>query len=715
MRLSKKRTVLAALALIVPVSGLIRVGRASESLFLPSEASLRPGTSAPAGSFNAQSCGRSGCHPQAVAEWESSSHRHSGLDNPWYRATLEETRAAVGAVPSRWCAGCHTPALLLSGLADRPPAETVARAEGRAGVSCTVCHSISHAKGVTGQAAFELSPPPALRVSRRNAEAHRRQLSSPALQGEAASDTCSTCHRGSVDTPVGGHGWLSVLDDYSPWQASDASGRSVPRTSDPVEPRGCVDCHMPRVRSRDAGNRDGWARSHRFAAANTALPALRGDRAQLQAVTDFLRSGQVAVDIFAMIQGSGATFDFRAPLNRVSASLRRETSTRFDVLVRNTGVGHLFPGGKQDLHDCWLELKAVDENGRVLFWSGKADEGGPVAVEAHDFGVTWIDEKGEPVENHRIWAARVPVNPQLVEPGGAQMVLYDIVLPAESGERVTLTARLHYRPVSWELTQWAFARLGNPGAPRPPRLPIVTLAEDSVTLPVVPADAPPPEPAQPVPVASDYARWNSYGFAQIVQGNMRGARESFLRAVELKPDFTAGVANFGRAVMLANGDLPAARARLEEALRLDPGFLRTRLVLGQLEKQEGRYDLAIGHLSAVIARYPRDFEARRELGSTFFLSRDFERALQEIQAALAINPEDSGAHFLAMQILSALRQPDRAKAEMVLFTRYRRDPGANLFMRDYFQKYEEGNFEMGRHQHRSLPPEELVKRPETRE
>lgn len=685
-------------------------GETGEGPFYPSQASLRPGAPTPPARVftNAESCGRSGCHPQAVAEWEASSHRFSGLDNPWYRATLEEARTATGTVPSRWCAGCHTPALLLSGQADRPVAALAAEPLGQAGVSCTVCHSISHVKEVTGQAAFELSPPAGDSrllargwLLRLNPAPHRKQFAPVALR---SSEACSTCHRGAADVAVNNHRWLGIFDDYSPWQGSVFSGRSAPRSTAPVQARGCVDCHMPRVRSRDASSRDGWAHSHRFAAANTALPALHHDAGQLGAVSDFLKSGGVTVDLFGLFQEVGEKVVLRAPLNRVPASVRRGAELRVDVLVRNRGVGHLFPGGKQDLHECWLELRMVDETGRLLFWSGRADEAAAVDREAHAFGVTWVDEKGDAVEDHRIWAARVQVNPQLLEAGGAQIVMYDVVVPADAGERVTLTARLHYRPLSWSFTRWAFAKLGAPA----PRLPIVTLAEDAITLPVVRADARLAESLPATPVTADFERWNAYGLGNLAQGFLRPAREAFLRAVELKPGFAAGQANLGRVSALIDSGDATAREHLEEALRLDPGFLGAQLVLGQLAKQDGRYEQAIEHLRAVTLRYPRDLEARRELGNVLFLHRDYELALAELREAMEVDPEDAGTHLLASQAYSALHDPEHAKAESNLFLRYRRDPGANLLMRDYFQKHPEGNMEMGRHQHQSLPPEKLV-------
>src|SRR5205085_6202623 len=68
------------------------------------------------------------------------------------------------------------------------------------------------------------------------------------------------------------------------------------------------------------------------------------------------------------------------PLDRVNAVVRPGETYRVDVVVRTRKIGHFFPGGTVDALDIWLELQATDENGRVIFWSGKVeDEGkGPV-------------------------------------------------------------------------------------------------------------------------------------------------------------------------------------------------------------------------------------------------------------------------------------------------------------------------------------------------
>src|SRR5947208_16040624 len=60
---------------------------------------------------------------------------------------------------------------------------------------------------------------------------------------------------------------------------------------------------MPLVPSSDPAAKDGKVRSHRFPAANTALPFVNHDPEQLKIVQDFLRDGQISVDVFGITRG----------------------------------------------------------------------------------------------------------------------------------------------------------------------------------------------------------------------------------------------------------------------------------------------------------------------------------------------------------------------------------------------------------------------------
>ena len=57
---------------------------------------------------------------------------------------------------------------------------------------------------------------------------------------------------------------------------------------------------MPIEASKDQGNINGFVHSHRFPAANTAVPTANDDAPQLKLTEDFLKNGQLTVDIFAL-------------------------------------------------------------------------------------------------------------------------------------------------------------------------------------------------------------------------------------------------------------------------------------------------------------------------------------------------------------------------------------------------------------------------------
>ena len=109
-----------------------------------------------------------------------------------------------------------------------------------------------------------------------------------------------------LDVPVNGYRWFRGFNDYDNWQASGVSGEGARSFYYPPKPQKCADCHMPLVASNDPAAKNGKVKSHRFAAANTALPFVNKDPEQLKAVQDFLRDGQVSVDVFGLVRADDA-------------------------------------------------------------------------------------------------------------------------------------------------------------------------------------------------------------------------------------------------------------------------------------------------------------------------------------------------------------------------------------------------------------------------
>ena len=141
--------------------------------------------------------------------------------------------------------------------------------------------------------------------------------------------------------------------------------------------------------------------SHRFPAANTAVPFVNKDEEQMKVTERLPESGFITVDIFAvspvdemtertpMVRraerrprssmtgfavgeevGAAGPIVMRevgqvaAPIDKAAAGGRSPGSTvRVDVVVRTRKIGHFFPGGTVDAFDVWLELQGQDADG----------------------------------------------------------------------------------------------------------------------------------------------------------------------------------------------------------------------------------------------------------------------------------------------------------------------------------------------------------------
>jgi tetratricopeptide (TPR) repeat protein len=693
----------------------------------------------------------------------------------------------VGPEPSKWCGGCHDPALMQSGLMDRPIAEVVDTPEAQVGLSCTACHMISAVGSTMGQGDYEITVPPLHDLAasdnaalnwlhdflvRLDPEPHRRTFIKPFFENEESPKFCAACHQVHLDVPVNNYRWIRGFNSYDNWQASGVSGFGARSFYYPPEPRNCIDCHMPLVPSDDSANTDGEIRSHRFPGANTALPVANGDDEQLKVVTDFLKAGQVTVDIFAMTEARPADATDRddlalegpplatsfavgeeqgmavgagtgilgeaetiyAPIDRIPATARRGESMRVDVVVRTRGVGHFFPGGTVDAFDVWLELKATDENKRIVFWSGMANEDSPVEPGAAFYRSLMVDAHGNPIDKRNAFHSRAVVYVKLIPPGAADVVRFRLDLPQDSGSEITLEARLNYRKFAWFNTQWAYAGEHDPeqdGAEfgpdfddrrfvftadtsnvsgelkEIPTLPIVVMAEDRATVRVVDRDAPLPEMSQADDVLSDRERWNDYGIGLLRQGDLRAAERAFTRVTELEPDYVDGWVNLGR-VALAEGDLDRGQEVLSEALRLDPALARGHYFAGLALKELGEYEQALEHLSIAAEQYPLDRVVRNAIGRVRFLSKEFNLAIEELNKVLEIDPEDLSAHYNLMLAYRGAGNIEKSDLHRQYYLRFKADESSQMLTRDYLERHpHDNNRRQSIFEHRSVPRAEI--------
>jgi hypothetical protein len=124
--------------------------------FFPSSVQTRGRENIPAKYFmQSQACER--CHQDIYKQWNSSAHHFSSFNNQWYRKSIEYMQDVAGVKSSKWCAGCHDPALLFSGMFDTPIRQIENTPAAQVGLACMMCHSIVEVKSTMGQGDFVLN------------------------------------------------------------------------------------------------------------------------------------------------------------------------------------------------------------------------------------------------------------------------------------------------------------------------------------------------------------------------------------------------------------------------------------------------------------------------------------------------------------------------------------------------------------------------------
>ena len=660
-------------------------GAGVESPFFPSSSNTNTGGLIPSNFFlTSETCGR--CHTDIYEQWNSSAHHFSSFNNQWYRKSIEYMQDVVGTEPSKWCAGCHDHAVFFNGRFDRPISEQIDTPEAQAGLGCASCHAVVHVGSTMGNGDFVIEYPPLHdlaasdnpllqrihdKLAHLAPEPHRRTFMKP-FHREQSAEFCSSCHKVHLDVPVNDYRWQRGFNSYDNWQASGVSGEGARSFYYPATPQTCRDCHMPLVPSDDPAADDGLVRSHRFPGANTALPFVNGDAEQLKVVQDFLRDGQVSIDIFGVTRVAEATpspvagarggeptlsstfaigeesaqfgagrrlvtnaplADVIAPIDGTSVAVRRGESVRVEVVVRTRKVGHFFPGGTVDAFDVWVEFEAVDDQGRVLLHSGEAADGGsgPVDPGAHFYRSLQLDERGNHINKRNAWMTRSVAYVRLIPPGAADTIHYRLQIPEDAGDRIFLRAKVNYRKFNWWLTQWAYAGIRDPAHPDPP-----------------------------VAAAFDDGNWVFTGDTSDVSGPMKmipdipttvmAEMETSLVVVDadspLPPvtpvqDATLrGRWNDYGIGLLLQGDLRGAEAAFRQVMEIDPSYVDGPVNIARARLQEGDVDTAIPLLEQALELEPGLARAHFFLGTALRSLGEYEAAMSNLQAAREAYPRD---------------------------------------------------------------------------
>jgi len=690
-----------------------------EKYFFPSLARTSTGNFIPADTLMMdQYCQE--CHPDAYDSWFHSAHHLASFNNPAYLATIRETREVAlerdGSVQaSRFCAGCHDLVPFFSGAFDDPKFDDVNHPTAQAGITCTACHAITHVNSTLGNSDYTIEEPshypftfsenPFLKwVNRQLVKAkpefHKKTFLKPLHK---TAEFCGGCHKVHLPEELNDYKWLRGQNLYDDYLLSGVSGHGVQSFYYPKKAEhDCNGCHMPLIASDniEARERDDSGElkihDHQFPSANTAIVHLTGGPKERIDAHEKFNEGVMRLDLFALRKGGTLEGELVAPLRPNLPELEPGQRYLVDAVVRTAKMGHTFTGGTSDSNEMWLDF-TVKSGERVLGRSGGRAEDGTVDPWSHFLNVYMLDRNGNRIDRRNAQDIFVPLYDHQLPPGAADVIHYALELPADVTEPVTIEVALRYRKFDTQYVKYFQGEnfKGND-------LPIMTLARDTLTLPVKGASVPAQEFAiQP------WERWNDYGIGLLRKagatgpaGELRQAEEAFQQVAKLgRPE---GPLNLGR-TYLREGRLEEAALALKNATEHEPPAYPWSVLWfsGLVNKQNGFLDEALEDFRRLVALdieetrkrefdFSQDYRLLNELGQTLYerakeergderraeRTKLLEEALGWFAKTLAIDQENLAAHYNLALIHGELGDTAKSEHHRKLHEKYKPDDNA---------------------------------------
>jgi tetratricopeptide (TPR) repeat protein len=421
----------------------------------------------------------------------------------------------------------------------------------------------------------------------------------------------------------------------------------------------------------------------------------------VERIETFLRDEKLRVDVFAV--SSESSPEPTMALDETLPPLPAGEQVTVDVVVRNQGVGHTFPGGTNDSNEGWLEFTVRSEVGTTLAISGALDADGHLDPMAHAFKAVLVDRNSRPIHQRNAQDIYATVYANVIGPGTADIAHYTFQVPETlAGQNLTIRARLLWR--KFDRVYTAFAFNANPEGFKAfgqiPDLPITEIAADEVVLPVAkPTLAEIPPPLLPVSTgaadANTWIRFNDYGIGLLLENDTRGAARAFAEVARLAPNRLDGPLNLAKTA-LQDGNLEKAYPFLQQCEAIEVGDPRVAWVWGRVRQEDGLYDDAAAAFQYVLETFPGDRASWRQLGRTYYLDQQYKQSIDAYRKALEIDSEDREAYYHLMLNYRALGLEEEARIAETAFEYYQIDesalevarqfrlenPGANLMAQD---------------------------------
>jgi len=672
------------------------------------------------------------CHQDGYNGWFHSAHHFSSFNNKPYLFSVRETRQVAlkrdgNVKAARWCAGCHDVVPFFSGAFDDPKFDDVNDPTAQAGITCTACHAITHINSTKGNADYTIDEPVHYpfaystnrllqyinqQLVKAKPEFHKKTFLKPFMR---TAEFCSTCHKVSIPQDLNKYKeFLRGQNHYDTYLLSGVSGHGARSFYYPEQAvQNCAGCHMPLKESQDFGanffdptnSSTRYIHNHLFPAANTGIAYLRGQPDIVKAHQDFLK-GTLRIDIFGVKEGGTIDGPLTAPLRPTVPSLKPGGRYLVEVVLRTLKVGHPFSQGTVDSNEIWVDTK-VSKGDNIVGRSGGLGAYNEVDPWSHFVNVYMLDREGSRVDRRNPQDIFTPLYNHQIPPGAAQVVHYDLVVPAEQTGALTVEAKLQYRKFDTTYINYVFGTNYTNGAPFTVTndLPITTIAADRITFPVESPDGTTSSSTNQLSAVPEWQRWNDYGIGLLLEGDRAAEKGELIQAEQAfaqvqKLGRADGPVNLAR-VYFKEGRLDDAVSALQVAGKCDPPAPRWTVAWfnGLVNKQDGFLDQAIVEFKSILEdHYPEldrrkfdfglDYEVINELGQTYVERAKMEpdnsdrrkeflnQALHQFQRTLAIDSENLTAHYNLALIYAQLGNEERAVYHRREHEKYRPDDNA---------------------------------------
>ena len=658
------------------------------------------------------------CHPDVYDGWFHSVHHFSSFNNEPYHFSISETRKKLlerdgNVKASRWCAGCHDPVPFFSGAFDDPEFDTRNHPTAHAGITCTVCHAITHVNSTKGNADYTIEEPvhyPFSKSENKILKFINRQMvkAKPEFHKKTflkklhkTPEFCSTCHKVSLPFELNQYKeWLRGQNHYDNYHLSGVSGHGARSFYYPPKAvENCNQCHMPLKNSNDFGADffDGKSNGlkihdHFFHGANTGIAHIRNEPDIVNIHQEFLRDS-VLVEIFGIKEGGEVDGKLIAPIRPNIPSLESGKKYLLEVVVRTMQVGHLFSQGTADSNEIWIDV-ALENAGKIIGRSGGLGKGREVDPWSHFLNVYMLDKNGNRIDRRNAEDIFTPLYNNQMPPGTGQVVHYQFEVPENIEGEIDVSVKLQYRKFDAKYMKYVY-----PDKPEND-LPITIMSSDKVTFSVGGNSTIGKVPAKP-----EWQRWNDYGIGLLLKGDKGSEKGELIQAEDAFKKveglgYASGSLNLAR-VYVKEGRLEEAVDALGRAASADPPAPAWTIAWfnGIVNKQNGFLDKAIENFRSIIEDrsqeqldrgfdFSQDYVVLNELGQTLFERAKMERfnevnrknflnrAIKRFEKTLTFDSENLTAHYNLGLIHSQLGNEDLAAKHRRLHGKYRPDDNA---------------------------------------